>query len=317
LGSFKALGGAYAVASAARTVAAAPTVVSATDGNHGRSVAWGARRAGCRCVIYLHETVSAEREQAIRALGANIVRTPGNYDDAARACAKDARRMGWVVVSDTAGQGEDERNMALTVMQGYGVMVDELTEQLAAEWPTHVFIQGGCGGLAAAVRAHLATLRGARPQPHFVVVEPAAAACLYLSAVAGEIQTVPGALETVMAGLAVGEPSVPAWEILAIGADAFVTISDEMAVTAMRALADPHGDDAPVVAGETGAAALGALIAVGDDPEARTALGLHSSSRVLLINTESDTDPQIYAGIVGRSAAAVRYGKPRTKETSN
>lgn len=318
LGSFKALGGAYAVAATIRAAADIPTVASATDGNHGRSVAWGARRAGCRCVIYLHETVSEERERAIRALGAEVVRTPGNYDEAALRCAEDARRLGWVVVSDTAGTDGRAREVALTVMQGYGVMIDEVVEQLGADWPSHVLVQGGCGGLAAAVRAHLATLRGARPQPRFVVVEPAAAACLYRSALAGEIQTVPGELDTVMAGLAVGEPSVPAWEILATGADAFLTIPDEMALAAMRALAAPQTLDLPVVAGETGAAALGALLAVNGDPLARGALGLDPSSRVLVINTESDTDPQIYAAVVGRSAAAVRRGSPTDpKETSN
>lgn len=316
LGSFKALGGAYAVAAAVDGAHGSVTVASATDGNHGRSVAWGAQQAGCRCVIYLHETVSEKRERAIRAYGAEVVRTAGNYDDSSHHCSRDAGREGWIVVSDTAEPGDP--GMALVVMQGYGVMVDEAAQQLRGNWPTHVFVQAGCGGLAAAVRAHFATLRGERALPFFVVVEPLAADCLYRSAVAGERQVVHGNLDTMMAGLAVGETSAPAWEILSTGVDAFVAMPDEPALEAMRVLADPPAGDPPVVAGETGAVGLGALLAIQSDTRAHEALRLDAESRVLVINTESDTDPDIYDAVVGRPAAAVRgdvtYG---IKETIN
>ena len=241
----------------------------------------GGRSGGVPSVIYRHETVSEKRERAIRAYGADVVRTTGNYDDSSRRCSEDAGRKGWIVVSDTAEAADP--GMALVVMQGYGVLVDELAEQLRGDWPTHVFLQGGCGGLAAAVRAHLATVRGERTLPFFVVVELSAAACLYRSAEAGERQVVRGNLDTVMAGLAVGQPSVPAWEILSAGADAFVTIPDEPALEAMRALADPPMGDLPVVAGETGAVGLGALMAIGSDTRARDALRLDTESRVLVV----------------------------------
>jgi len=316
LASFKALGGAYAVFEVADRASGSVTVASATDGNHGRSVAWGARRVGCRCVIYLHEAVSQERENAIRALGAEIVRTSGNYDDSFHRCAEDAVRNGWIVISDTAGEGDP--GLAPVIMQGYGVMVDEMVRQLDGDWPTHLFIQAGCGGLAAAVRAHLAALGGDRPLPFFVVVEPLAADCLYQSAVAGERRTVEGDLDTVMAGLAVGETSAPAWEILSSGADAFVAMPDGPALDAMRALADPLSGDPPIVAGETGAVGLGALLAIEGDERAREALRLRADSRVLVINTEADTDPDIYRAVVGRSAAVVRgdaTAKPKERMT--
>lgn len=304
LGSFKALGGAYAVSDVTASAVELVTVASATDGNHGRSVAWGAQQAGCRCVIYLHETVSEERERAIRAYGADIVRTPGNYDESSRRCHEDARESGWIVVSDTAQDGDP--GCALEVMQGYGVMVDEAVAQLDADWPTHVVVQAGCGGLAAAVRAHLAALRRDRPLPAFIVVEPTSADCLYRSAVAGERRVAPGDLETVMAGLAVGETSAPAWEILGPGTDAFVAMPDPPALEAMRVLADPAPGDLPIVAGETGGAGLGALLAIHGDPIARELLRLDAESRVLVINTEADTDADIYRAVVGRPAAAVR-----------
>lgn len=304
LGSFKALGGAYAVWDAAHRARGSITVASATDGNHGRSVAWGAQRVGCRCIIYLHETVSEERERAIRAFGAEIVRTPGTYDDASRACHADAASYGWIVVSDTADEGAF--GLAPLVMQGYGVLVDEAVQQLRGDWPTHIFVQAGCGGLAAAIRAHLSALRGNAPLPFFALVEPMTADCLYRSAAAGGRRSVPGDLETVMAGLAVGETSAPAWEILRTGADAFIAMADAPALEAMRVLAGPAEGDTPVVAGETGAVGLGALLALQDDARARSTLRLGADSRVLLINTEADTDPSIYRAVVGHSAAAVR-----------
>ncbi|MCC7273542.1 MAG: diaminopropionate ammonia-lyase [Alphaproteobacteria bacterium] len=323
LGSFKALGGAYAVfrllareigrrtgtrpdardlvAGAHRDVAAAITVTCATDGNHGRSVAWGARTFGCRCVIYIHETVSDARKQAIEAYGATVVRTPGNYDDSVRRAAEDAAREGWFVVSDTSYPGY--LDVPRDVMQGYALMADEAMAQLPAEAPpTHVFVQAGVGGLAAAVCAHFWERRGAA-RPRFVVVEPEKAACLFLSARAGRPAVAEGALDTIMAGLACGEVSLLAWQVLETGADAFMTIPDEAAVAAMRTLAD---GDPPVVGGESGVAGLAGLMAVADDPAARRLLGLDAGARVLLFGSEGDTDAALYAELVGRPAAEVR-----------
>ncbi len=306
LKSFKALGGAYAVrrvlerqARPARDV----TVTCATDGNHGRSVAWGARLAGCKCVIFIHATVSEGRAAAIRSYGAEVVRVPGNYDDAVRRAAAEAARHGWFVVSDTSYEGY--RDVPVDVMHGYGVMAAEILRQLPAdEVPTHVFVQVGVGALAAAICASFWLAWGPR-RPRLVAVEPVRADCLLQSIAAGRPVAVHGGLETVMAGLACGEVSELAWEILCEGADFAVAVGDDWALEAMRALAGPCDRDPAIVAGETGAAGLAALLAALDRAEPRTQLGLDTGARVLLLGTEGDTDPEIYRRIVGRSAEEV------------
>ncbi len=326
LGSFKALGGAYAVfrllareiqsRTGATAVTAAHlrsaryaeiagriTVTCATDGNHGRSVAWGARLFGCRCVIYVHETVSEGRVAAIAAYGAEVRRSPGNYDDAVRTAARDAACEGWFVVSDTSYEGY--LDVPRDVMQGYTVMVEESLQQLQGVVPTHVFVQGGVGGLAAAVTAHLWERFGSR-RPRMVIVEPKNAGCLYESASRGVLTVVHGSLDTIMAGLSCGEPSLLAWRLLADGADDYMTIEDEPAAECMRVLAEGSGGDPPVVAGESAVAGLAGVLLAAQDEFAKAALGLSRESTVLVFGTEGDTDPELYRRIVGREGADVR-----------
>lgn len=292
LGSFKALGGAYAVWRLLQKQGPGGqriTVTCATDGNHGRSVAWGAQNFGCACVIYVHATVSQGRVDAIARYGAEVRRVAGNYDDAVRQAQRDADANGWFVVSDTSYPGY--RDVPRDVMQGYGVMAAEAYEQMMpAEYPTHVFVQGGVGGLAAAVLAYLWQRFGAE-RPRFVVVEPERAACLYESARAGQPVVVSGDLDTVMAGLACGEVSELAWELLDPGADGFMTVPDEAALGLMRRLADWG-----VVAGESAVAGLAGALA------ARQAglFGVNAASRLLVFGSEGATDPALYRQIVGR-----------------
>jgi len=324
LGSFKALGGAYAVArllcklsgqqlgrvvtpdelrrEPLLSLAAGITVTSATDGNHGRSVAWGAQLFGCQCVIYIHATVSEGRRCAIAAYGAQVVRTEGNYDDAVRQADRDAQTYGRHVISDTSYPGY--MDVPRDVMQGYQIMVDEAVAQMLQP-PTHVFIQGGVGGLPAAVCSYFWERMGSR-RPRVVVVEPHAANCLLQSARNGTPTAVHGQLDTMMAGLACGEVSSLAWDILAPGADAFAAIDDAAAIATMRLLANPTAPDPVVVAGESAVAGLAAAIGVAGNIDQRTALGLNAHSRVLVFGTESDTDPDLYAFWVGKSSAEVR-----------
>lgn len=319
LGSFKALGGAYAVMrllqaelakrGTANAATAAElmegkfkdatrgiTVCCATDGNHGRSVAWGARLFGAACVIFVHEHVSQGRRDAIAKYGAEIRVVPGNYDDAVREAQKQADANRWFVVSDTSYPGYTE--VPRDVMQGYRVMADEAADQFGAA-PTHVFIQGGVGGVAAAVSAQMRARFGAAVR--VVVAEPEKAACLLASVESGVPTTIGGDLDTLMAGLACGEPSLLAWQELERGAFAAMAVPDDSAVACMKALA---ARKPAVVAGESAVAGLAALLLAAQEPFARAALGLDESSRVLLFGTEGATDPEVYARLVGHAPSS-------------
>ena len=311
LGSFKALGGAYGVLRVLErelgedhhTLSHTVTVTSATDGNHGRSVAWGAKTHGCECVIYLPEHVTKRRMTEIAAFGARTVRVQGTYDEAVALADEDARRNGWHVVSDTSYEGY--RQVPCWVMQGYSVMVDEILEQMPdGDRLTHVFLQGGVGGLAATVCGHLWELDGER-RPILTVVEPEEADCLYQSAVAGEPTHASGSLQTVMGGLSCGKISPLAWTILGPGVDAFMTVGEEHVEPLMIRLSEGLDGDSPVVSGESGVAGLAGLEQVASEPSLRSALKLGPHARVLTIVTEGATDPEVYERIVGRAPEEV------------
>lgn len=326
LKSFKALGGAYAVLRllqerlarehgvaevSARDLVAGKhgsltkdiTVTCATDGNHGRSVAWGAEMFGCRCVIYLHAGVSRTREAEIARFGAEMRRVPGGYDDSVRVAAEEAEHNGWFVISDTSWPGYE--TVPARVMQGYTIMANEIAQQLPdGARPTHLFIQGGVGGLAAAVAGHFWMIWG-DAQPHTIVVEPERADCIYRSVEAGRPTAVEGDVETFMACLAAAEMSPLAWEILRHAADDVIALPDEAAEATMRLLAEGAFGDPPLVAGESGCAAVAGLIAAAGDAAVRDALDLGMDSKVVVIGSEGATDADIYARVVGRSAEEV------------
>ncbi|WP_213956277.1 diaminopropionate ammonia-lyase [Variovorax sp. dw_954] len=280
------------------------TVISATDGNHGRALAAAAQSLGCRCVIVLHAQVSQERKDAIAAFGATIVRIAGNYDASVREAARLAEANGWQVVSDTSYEGYEE--IPRDVMQGYAAIVDELLEQQpAVECPwTHVILQGGVGGLAAGIVGYFCERFGAA-RPLFIVVEPEQADCLIQSARLGRPALATGSVDSVMAGLACGQTSPLAWRFLEPAVDFFMTIPDAAAVAGMRTLADGAEGDMPVLSGESGAAGLAALQSLAGTPPSRLQVGLDGDSRVLLINTEGATAPAVYGELAGRSPADV------------
>jgi diaminopropionate ammonia-lyase len=325
LKSFKALGGAYAVFRLIQKAVAAKhnghlptpkeilsgkyadvvskmTVTCATDGNHGRSVAWGAQLFGCRCVIYIHATVSEGRRAAIAFYGAEVIRVKGNYDDSVHHAAEQAAQHGWTVVSDTTYEGY--RDIPIDVMHGYGVMSREIIRQLDHNPPTHVLVQAGVGALAASVCAAFWQEWGAT-RPTFIIIEPERADCFFQSGLVGKPVAVLGDLDTVMAGLACGEVSPVAWDILKHGINHYATLSDAHALEAMRVFAQPLGNDPKIVSGETGSTGLGLLLASQGNAQIWSALGLNAQSRVLLIGSEGDTDPTIYKEVVGRSAEEV------------
>jgi len=319
LGSFKALGGAYAVtrlvleeaarqrgrvfgiadlqAPEVRAVANRMTFACATDGNHGRSVAQGAALVGATSVIFVHAGVSDARVAAIARFGAQMIRVAGTYDDSVTEAARVSVEQGWTVVSDTSWPGY-ERIPGL-VMQGYTALVREALRQIG-DPPTHVFVQAGVGGVAAAVAGHLAIVFGDR-RPTFVVVDPARAACIYETAKAGRPVKIAHGAPTVMAMLECYDPSPLAWRVLSRAADGFMTVDDAGAIAVMNRLARPAGGDPPIVAGESGGAGLAGAIRAATDPKMRANLGLTASSRLFVINTEGATDPARYAELVGMS----------------
>ncbi len=279
------------------------TVTTATDGNHGRAVAWAAKQAGCPAIVYMPRGSAAARIEAIRFSGAEVIVIDGNYDDAVELSRTEAEKYDRLLIQDSSWPGYED--IPTRIMQGYLTIMDEAIEQLGGELPTHVFIQCGVGSLAAALQAFLVEhFENARPL--LAVVEPARAACFYESIrhPSGRPQKVTGEMDTIMAGLACGQPGILAWEILKDYADVFVTCQDSVSKKGMIKLGRPVGADPRIISGESGAVTLGLLELL------RTHIGgvlmskaiqLDEQARVLLISTEGDTDPEMYRKIVGYS----------------
>ncbi|RGX22512.1 diaminopropionate ammonia-lyase [Enterocloster asparagiformis] len=325
LNAFKVLGGSFAMArfiasETGRDVSELPyavltsdklreefgqaTFFTATDGNHGRGVAWAANRLGQKAVVHMPKGSTQTRLENIAKEGAQVDIQEMNYDDCVRLAAKEAEETSrGVIVQDTAWDGYEE--IPSWIMQGYGTMAMEAGEQLkdyGCDRPTHVFVQAGVGSLAGAVVGYFTNLYPDNP-PTFVVVEADAAACLYKGAAAGDgdPRIVDGDMQTIMAGLACGEPNTISWDILKNHVKVFIAAPDWVAASGMRMLAAPIKGDAPVTSGESGAAPFGALAAMMTMEEYRDLkheIGLDENSRVLLFSTEGDTDPERYKNIV-------------------
>jgi diaminopropionate ammonia-lyase len=275
------------------------TFISATDGNHGRSVAWAARELGHKSVIYMPKGSSFERLNAIRNEGAEADITDVNYDETVRICARLADENGWIMVQDTAWEGYDE--IPLWIMQGYAAIAQEILEELE-EPPTHIFLQAGVGSFAGGIAAYF-TEHYKEQAPKIIVVEPNLADCYYRSFNngSGAMEIVTGDMNTIMAGLACGEPNKRAFRILSQYAWAAHSCADSISALGMRVLGNPLSDDPKIISGESGAVPLGLLVhlrTLGENADACQALELDSQSRVLLISTEGDTDHQHYLDVV-------------------
>jgi len=323
LKAFKVLGGSYAVArmlaqelgvpgeqadfsaltdETYRRQLASVTLATATDGNHGRGVAWVAEQLGMQAVIYMPKGSAQARVENIRSHGAKVEVTALNYDDTVRLVWETARQNGWRVIQDTAW--EEYQDIPRWIMQGYTTLSAETVAQMAESGlrPTHVFVQAGVGAFAAAMVAHLAQVFAQRP-PRFVVLEPNRAACMLASARAGDGRphAVTGDLDTIMAGLACGEPSTLAWDILREWVCGFISCGNATAANGMRILANSIGDDTTIEAGESGAVGIGLLDRLANHPDCavlRKELELGPESTVLVFNTEGATDPVNYRDVV-------------------
>jgi len=278
------------------------TFVTATDGNHGRGVAWTANRLRQKSVVYMPKGSSLTRLNNIRGEGAEASIIDGNYDDAVRLAADNAANNGWVVVQDTAWDGYEE--IPVWIMQGYGTMAAEAAEQLGEygiDRPTHVFCQAGVGSLAGAVQGYFAATLGDR-RPKTIIVEPDLADCLYKSVQAndGRPHAVTGDMPTIMAGLACGEPNTISWKILRDYSNAFFSCPDWVAAKGIRVLGNPLPGDDRVISGESGAVTAGLLAELLTCPnlaKAKEQLRLNEHSQILLFSTEGDTDPEKYRSI--------------------
>ena len=275
------------------------TFVTATDGNHGRGVAWTATQLGQKSVVYMPRGSAAARLNNIRTAGADASIIEGNYDDAVRLANRQAEEKGWVLVQDTAWEGYED--IPTWIMQGYCTMGLEAYEQLP-EKPTHIFLQAGVGSMAGAVTGLFSSIYG-EDRPIITIVEPNKADCLYRTAEAndGERHFVTGDMNTIMAGLACGEPCSIGWNILADYADHFISCPDYVAAKGMRILGNPAKRDDRVISGESGAASFGCVAEIMTNPELawlKEKLGLNENSRVLFFSTEGDTDQENYKSIV-------------------
>ncbi len=274
------------------------TFVTATDGNHGRAVAWAAKQFGCSAVVYMPEGASPVRLEAIRQYGAEASVAGRNYDECVMHADRKARENNWTLLQDTSWEGYE--TVPRHIMQGYSTLITESIGPEQENFPTHVFVQAGVGSLAAAMLASLTSLAGGTA-PIFIVVEPEGAPCLYESIQKKKRVRIEGDLATIMAGLSCGEPSLMGWEILKSGAHAFLMCADEIPRKGMKVLGNPLADDPRIISGESGAVTLGALFEIMTDntfEKMRKDLDLNRDARVLLLSTEGDTDPEVYRGIV-------------------
>ncbi|TDK65084.1 diaminopropionate ammonia-lyase [Bacillus salipaludis] len=279
------------------------TFVTATDGNHGRGIAWAASQLGQKSVVLMPKGSSEIRLNNIRKEGAEASITDLNYDDTVRLASQKAEENGWVLVQDTAWDGYEE--IPTWIMQGYGTILDEAVEQIGeagVEIPTHVFLQAGVGSFAGSMLGYLAGKFGDQ-RPMTVIVEPDKAACIYKSMNIGDGKphSVTGALNTIMAGLACGKPSTTSWGVLKDYAEAFVSCPDYVAARGMRILANPLGSDPQIVSGESGAVGLGLVSLLAENKMLnvmKEMLKLNQDSKILIISTEGDTDPEHYRKVV-------------------
>jgi len=277
--------------------------VTATDGNHGKAVAWAANQLGCKSIVYMPKGSSLRRLQAIKDEGSDASITDVNYDAAVQLAKEKAEEIGGYLVQDTGWEGYEE--VPSWICQGYTTMAAEALDQMKLDGvarPTHVFLQAGVGSFAGGILGYIANVLKDQP-PIVTIVEPDKADCIYKSALAndGKPHSVTGDLDTIMAGLACGVPNSMTWEILRDFAKAYVSCPDYVAARGMRVLANPIGNDEKVISGESGAVGLGLvtlLLERKELKELKDKLGFNENSVILCISTEGDTDPVHYNKVV-------------------
>ena len=289
LKSFKALGGAYAVEKI--TKGKKEIIVStATAGNHGRSVAWGAQKLGLECKIFISEHVSEFRAEKMRSFGADVIRVKGNYDNSLKECIKQSKKNNWQIVQDVAWQ--DYKLVPKLTMAGYSVMMKEISEQTKNEKISHVILQAGVGGMAAAMVAGIA--RYLDNIPKIIVVEPESAACVLESIRAGKIEKISIKKESLMGGMSCDEVSLVPWEILKNSINYCVTVSDNYISKTVKSLANCEFSDDKIIGGECSTPGIVSLAGLCNDSEIKKKIDLNENSNVLIFGCEGDADEELY-----------------------
>jgi len=294
LKSFKALGGAFAVNKIANEKKNV-TVATATAGNHGRSVAWGAQRLGLKCKIFISEHVSETRALAMKNLDAEIIRIKGNYDDSLKECIKQSQNNNWEIVQDVSWDGYKE--IPKLIMAGYTIMIKEIIDQTKNDSITHVFLQAGVGGMAAAMIAGFAKF--SKNIPNFIIVEPENADCVLKSIENGYPTRVNIEKETIMGGMSCGDVSTVAWEILKNSVKYCLTIPDDAISLVIALLAESHLSDQKIIAGECAVPGIIGLISAFKNKDYLNKLELNSNSKILLFGCEGLTDNEMYHKLLG------------------
>jgi len=276
------------------------TFVTATDGNHGRGVAWTANKLNQKSVVYMPKGSAQDRLENIKAEGSEAIITEMNYDEAVGYANEIAEKNDWVLIQDTAWEGYNE--IPTWIMQGYTTMALETYEQLGDAKPTHIFIQAGVGSLAASIQGFFSSVYGEN-RPITTIVEPNKADCIYKTAKKndGKIHFVTGEMDTIMAGLACGEPNPIAWDVLKDYSDGFISAPDYLSAKGVRVLANPLKDDKKIISGESGSIGIGLLVEIMQKNELKwlkDELKLNKNSKVLFFNTEGDTDQENYKKIL-------------------
>ena len=296
LKSFKALGGAYAVEKVTKGNKDI-VVATATAGNHGRSVSWGARRLGLKCKIFISEYVSEARGQAMADLGADVIKVKGNYEKSLIECIKQSTENNWQIVQDVAWK--DYMLVPKYTMAGYSVMMREIIDQINNEKITHIILQAGVGGMAGAMVAGIA--RYLDNIPTTIVVEPDSAACVLESIKTGKIEKIDIKRESLMGGMSCGEVSLVPWEILKNSVKHCISLPDDDIAKTMRLLGNSSFSDHSIVAGENSVPGVISLIASCEDQNIKQSLKLDQNSNVLVIGCEGDTDKEMYQKLISQN----------------
>ena len=289
LKSFKALGGAYAVEKI--TKGKKEMVIStATAGNHGRSVAWGSKKLGLKCKIFISEYVSEFRAKVMRSFGADVIRVKGNYDNSLKECINQSKQNNWQIVQDVAW--EDYKLVPKLTMAGYSVMMKEISEQINNQKISHVILQAGVGGMAAAMVAGIA--RYLNYVPKIIIVEPESAACVLQSIKTGKIEKISIEKESLMGGMSCDEVSLLPWKILKSSVSHCVTVSDDYIAETVKFLSNSQFCDEKIIGGECSTPGIISLVSLCNDSEKRNEINLNKDSNVLLFGCEGDADEELY-----------------------